>query len=246
VSGERNRFGLFDAVPTHAPADDFRRSVQTYSLTGVAVTRMWNGDWFYAADPTAAAVTVTLPIVGDEMGHHHLVKRVTGGANAVKIVASDGSAILDGSATHSIAAQYGVRCYFSDGSAWRGTLSPASVSPQSAWTSYSATATAGTGAFTTVSTVGSYLKTGSLVHLKLTVTNTTNGTAATSVRVNLPFAVVGRAVGSGRDTTLTGNMVQGDFGNPDANTVELIYYNSTYPSGSGGVLIFNGFYEAAP
>lgn len=124
MSGARIDRGLTDAQPFLSDAEYVKKGVEFGSLTGVAITRLGNGDWFYAVDTTSAARTVTLPVVGDEVGRHHIVKRVTGGANACKIV-SDGG-LLDGSATHSIAAQHDVRCYFSDGEVWRTTF-PASL-----------------------------------------------------------------------------------------------------------------------
>lgn len=125
-SGRLTRVGLRDAVPSDAQqflpdAEYIKRGAEFSSLTGIAMTHLGNGDIFYAVDTTGGNVTITLPAVADTVGQHHIVKRISGGSNSCSIVASEGTAILDGSATHSIAAQYGVRCYFSDGDAWRST-----------------------------------------------------------------------------------------------------------------------------
>lgn len=103
-----------------ADLQNVKRGVEYASpAPGIAVTRMGNGDWFYAVNTAAGNVTVTLPDVAEAAGQTHIVKRISGGANTCTITAAAG--LLDGSATHSIAAQYGVRCYFSDGDEWRST-----------------------------------------------------------------------------------------------------------------------------
>lgn len=124
-SGRINRAGLYDARPDAqaflSDAEYVKRGAEFSSLTGIAMTHLGNGDIFYGVSTGASAVTVTLPTVADTVGQHHIVKKIDSGAGTVNIVAAEGTAILDGSATHSIAAQYGVRCYFSDGDAWRQT-----------------------------------------------------------------------------------------------------------------------------
>ena len=65
----------------------------------------------------------------------------------------------------------------------------------------SATPVGGSGSFTTVAGLVSYTKTGNRVDYTVTVTITTNGTAATYVEVPLPFTAAEASAGAGINTT---------------------------------------------
>jgi hypothetical protein len=116
---------------------------------------------------------------------------------------------------------------------------------QAAWTTYTPTVTAGTGTFTTVSAAGRYLKTGHTVHLAVVITLTSNGTAASFIKVTLPFTgSIGQFVLAGRESNSTGKMIQGIIGLSDT-VVTLFNYDGTYPGGTGFQITISGTYESA-
>ena len=111
---------------------------------------------------------------------------------------------------------------------------------------YTPVITAGSGAFTTVSATGRYRIIGKLVFIQITVTITTNGTAATQVNVTLPFASVNVAgvdhVMPGRAVAVSGKMLQGIVG-ANSSVLAVVNYDNTYPGASGEMLALSGFYE---
>jgi len=99
-----------------ADLQNVKRGAEFVSLTGVAATRLGNGDWIYIVDTAAANRQVVLPAAADEVGHLHTVKRITSGANTCVVSSDSGS--LDGSTSYSIATQYVAVGFFSDGENW--------------------------------------------------------------------------------------------------------------------------------
>jgi hypothetical protein len=130
---------------------------------------------------------------------------------------------------------------------WQRWLSllPTYLNP---FVTYAPVITAGSGAFTTVSATGRYRIIGKLVFIQITVTITTNGTAATQVNVTLPFASVNVAgvnhVIPGRATAVSGKMLQGIVGVNSA-VLAVVNYDNSYPGASGETLVLSGFYEIA-
>lgn len=114
-----------------------------------------------------------------------------------------------------------------------------------AWTNYTPTPTSGTGSFTTVSASGYWTQIGKTVHFIVTVTITTNGTAATSVVVPLPTNAA-RAAGRffGGEKAAVGFPVAGYMSAVGAITLVKMSDNS-YPGGNGYAIEINGTYEAA-
>jgi hypothetical protein len=103
--------------------------------------------------------------------------------------------------------------------------------------SYTPTVTSGSGSFTTVSATGSYQRVNKMVVVRFEVTITTNGTAASSVIVSLPFSCTGTSgsgVGSGREKAVLGNMFQVSLAS--TTTVSLLSPLNAYPGGTGYVL----------
>lgn len=74
------------------------------------------GDQIILVDESGGAVTVTLPAPTWE-GESYTIKQITGGANNTTIDTA-GSETIDGSASQSIAAQWGYYKVVSDGSDW--------------------------------------------------------------------------------------------------------------------------------
>ena len=113
-------------------------------------------------------------------------------------------------------------------------------------TVYTPVVMAASGTFTTVSATGRYRIIGKLVFIQITVTITTNGTAAGDVIATLPFASVNVAsaahVLAGRANAVSGKMLQGII-NTNSGTVAIFNYDNTYPGASGETLVLSGFYE---
>ena len=111
-----------------------------------------------------------------------------------------------------------------------------------AYTSYTPTITSGTGSFTTVSATGSSKRIGKVVDVKIAITITTNGTAATDVRATLPFTAVAGSQGVFRDTTGSGNC-----GIISTATTFCIFrtFTNTYPGATGATLTGSITYEVA-
>lgn len=116
-----------------------------------------------------------------------------------------------------------------------------------AWSTYTPTATAGSGAFTTLGTLtGRYFTIGKLVFFSASIPITTNGTAAGYVQVSLPSPLtVGGAdyYGAGRGNVsgkgLNVRMVTAQ------QFAEVRNYDGTYPGASGETLEISGTYELA-
>jgi hypothetical protein len=116
------------------------------------------------------------------------------------------------------------------------------------FTTYTPVVTAGSGAFTTVSATGRYRRIGKLVFIQITVTITTNGTAAGQVNATLPFTSVNVAgvnhVLTGRANAVSGKSLQGVIG-ANVSLLNIVNYDNTYPGASGETLALSGFYEVA-
>lgn len=115
------------------------------------------------------------------------------------------------------------------------------------WTSYTPTVTAGSGTFTTVSATGKYLILGKLAFVTITITITTNGTAADRVIATFPTGLIAefRTAGiSGREHQSTGKMLGGFTAN-GANSISIRNYDNTYPGGDGYVLVITAWFPIA-
>lgn len=103
----------------------------------------------------------------------------------------------------------------------------------------------GSGAFTTLGAVTfRYYELEKMVFFRASVAITTNGTAATSVVVTLPFVANGTHVVAGRESAVTGLMLQGSIISGTSNCV-LTTNDAVYPGGDGRTLIVSGWYERA-
>lgn len=97
--------------------------------------------------------------------------------------------------------------------------------------------TAGSGTITAYTASGYYTKIGRQVNCTLVINLTTNGTAASSIIATLPFTAASgpQWVGCGRESTLTGNMLQAIVGS-GAGSTTILTYNNAYPGGTGSQL----------
>ena len=118
---------------------------------------------------------------------------------------------------------------------------------QAAWTAYTPTVEAGAGTFTDVSATGSYLVMGKTVFVRIRVTITTNGTAATYVSATLPVncaATPAICVLSGRAGGVSGYMLQGVVSFSTPTLVRIYNYDNTYPGADGEIIVVSGVYES--
>jgi hypothetical protein len=117
------------------------------------------------------------------------------------------------------------------------------------WTQYTPTVTASSGTFTTVAGAGRYMRIGKTCILNYKVTITTNGTAASSIKVTLPFTPASNSpypyfVGTAKDFFVTG--AAGFCTVAGADTVLYISkYDNTYLGGTGYVIGGDVVYEVA-
>lgn len=98
---------------------------------------------------------------------------------------------------------------------------------------------AGSGTFTTVSAALDYEQRGDSVWWDLVVTITTNGTAATSIDVTMPFTANKRCVAAGREDATTGAMCQGIM-LATSNLLKIYKYDNTYPGATGYIIAMSG------
>jgi hypothetical protein len=105
---------------------------------------------------------------------------------------------------------------------------------------YTPTITAASGTFTTVSSIGHYVFVGRNVFVRITITITTNGTAAGVVNLTLPIAPTTNIVIQGREITSTGYLLQGvSFASENMGCVT---YSNGYPGGDGRTMYLSGNY----
>jgi hypothetical protein len=130
----------------------------------------------------------------------------------------------------------------SDGSNWYEV----SRTQVNAWvTSFVPTITATSGAITTSAATCQYKREGANVHFAISITITTNGTGAGTLRATLPFASTGNDnVFIGRDRgvsgkALTATLVAG------GSTLDIKNYDNSYPAADGAVIMITGTYRAA-
>lgn len=111
-----------------------------------------------------------------------------------------------------------------------------------AWTSYTPTLTAGSGSFTTTTITGFYKKIGKTVFLRVVLIITTNGTAASYIKITAPanFKASSALAGTRSDFATLGAV--GDAATAD---IYVRLYDATYPGADGVVLSIGGVYEEA-
>ena len=112
------------------------------------------------------------------------------------------------------------------------------------WTAYTPTITANTGAFTTVSAAGRYIRVGSALHINVVITVTTNGTAAGFVILPLPTGITSQSAAliPGRENGVSRTMLQGVIGASGTN-FNIFDYANNYPAANGASLIMTGVIE---
>ena len=103
----------------------------------------------------------------------------------------------------------------------------------------SPTVTAGSGTFTTVSAALDYQRVGDSQIWDLTITITTNGTAATQINVAMPFTAIRECQAAGRENASAGFACVGTM-NASSSTLQVFKYDNTYPGASGYRITLSG------
>lgn len=99
---------VLDQIPQYLPVT-VKAVTTAYQVTGF--------DRVITADATGGAFTVTLPSAVGRHGQQAItVKRVNGGGNAVTIASGGGT--IDGATTQSLASQWAMMSFASDGKNW--------------------------------------------------------------------------------------------------------------------------------
>lgn len=135
----------------------------------------------------------------------------------------------------------GTRAMFTDSAGVLGVT-------DTAWTAFTPTVTAGTGTFTSVSSVGSkYKKDGTKCSVYIVISITTNGTAANYIQATLPLtAIANNNSFYGSEVAISGKSLS-VFSNGSTTALLARFSDgTTYPGVDNAVLIIEGTYEVAP
>lgn len=112
-----------------------------------------------------------------------------------------------------------------------------------AWSTYTPSVGATSGSITTSSATGYYKRVGTVMHVLISVTITTNGTGAGGVTCSLPIASVNSPVTlSGREVGVSGKTVMGYVGAGGA-TLGVYFYDNTYPGANSANIVISGSYQ---
>lgn len=208
----------------------------TYSLTnfpnGYSYSAQINGWWFSRAFEAINVSGVRgVAYVGGNV--NQLMQN--GGVHLKSISTSSSGRVIDGD--DSIVSPAGSYTYSS-------FVNARQIKIAAQWQDWTPVFTATSGTITTY-TVNSakYLQRGKEIQIRLDVTITTNGTAASAITSTLPINGVGNGgVLAGRENTVTGKMLQGRV---QGAVLTILNYDNTYPGGNGARIIMSGVYEAA-
>ncbi len=211
------------------------------SLTAYSAGKLaWTGNM--------VGVNATLPAWAAASNAFHLgayasISTIAGGGN---ILVSE-NAYWNGTNWKYINTAEAANYYQQDGThVWRSAASGAAGSNLT-WTEVgyftkrttTPTPTANVGAFTTVSCEVNYQRLGDSVFFDVTITDTTNGTAAGWIIVPMPFTAVKECVAAGRQAAIGGNMVQGVMLAGTSNIL-VFKYDNTYPGATGERITLSG------
>lgn len=131
------------------------------------------------------------------------------------------------------------------GTRFTASLTANNITPLGAWTAWVMTVTSETGALTLVGAIASsWMRVGRFIAWWNSITITTNGTGATSLRFTLPVNCAQvTSIGTGRSTAV------------NANSHSVVTYSATgasivssvgaYPASNGWTGVFDGLYESA-
>lgn len=114
------------------------------------------------------------------------------------------------------------------------------------WPTWTPTVTASSGSITTVGALdAAYWIDGKMVHFRLSITITTNGTGAGYVVATLPVTAKAKNFEYMARRVDTGNFIGATIVNSDTTHIYFATLTNTYPGADGAVLVATGTYEAA-
>lgn len=113
---------------------------------------------------------------------------------------------------------------------------------EAAWTAYTPTIAAGTGAYTTTSATGAYRQVGKTVQFRATVTITSVGTAGSFMQVSLPVTAVGTNWAATGTEQTTGFVTNCLFAS--ASALAIRKYDNTFLGANGYIFNISGTYES--
>jgi parallel beta-helix repeat protein len=118
--------------------------------------------------------------------------------------------------------------------------------PSTALTIYTPAITPSTGTITTLGAIsGRYRRFGKTVAFQIDAVITTNGTGAGYIDATLPLtAKAFNYTSAGRETDITGKMLQGLIFSTAPTKVQIRNYDNSYPGGNSHRLVLSGLYEA--
>lgn len=111
-----------------------------------------------------------------------------------------------------------------------------------AWVDWTPTVSAVTGSLTSYTASGRYCKIGKVIICNFSITITDNGTGSGAIVTNLPIAMSGTSLGTGRENAITGDQLQLLA---SGTTIVIFNYKNAYPAATGAVLMGSVTYEAA-
>jgi hypothetical protein len=114
------------------------------------------------------------------------------------------------------------------------------------WVSYTPTLSVTSGSLTTASATGYYARRGKILHYKVQIVITTNGTGAGALGFTVPV-VAAETDGQnayGKERAINGKAVMG-FLDGGTSICYIQNYDGTYPGINGAVINVGGFYEVA-
>ena len=111
-----------------------------------------------------------------------------------------------------------------------------------AWLDWTPYVEASVGSLTSYTSSGRYCRIGKVIICNFSITITDNGTGFGGILTNLPVALSGRALGVGRENSISGKELQLYA---SGTTIVIFDYENAYPAATGTELIGSIVYEAA-
>jgi hypothetical protein len=126
-----------------------------------------------------------------------------------------------------------------------GTVSGADLSNAGlTFTNYTPVITGGSGTIGSYTAGGQYTRIGRLVYVVLDISITDGGSGGISVVATLPITANQVGVIPGRETAVSGSMLQGFISGPGNAAMQIFDYKNSYPGTTGARLIMSGTYQS--